>query len=703
MNPTSAMLPATEALSIVIPAHYAGAGIALFCATVALVGYRSTHYRAFVACCLCVVVAQLSQIDYYQARTVEAASRSLIWQTAGFIGTIPALFLFFASYTGQRRVAPWFMGIFAASLAMLAIHFSLPFGIRFVSLQPVTPFVLPWGETLARYTGDASAWNALVRTSTLLLYIWAVARTIIHFRAGHQRAAILLGVYLLLQFATTVHGTLIDFGLVDSIYTAGFGIIFLALLFSLNLVLDLRDRTIAHESSIRELLETNCRLAQTEQEIRKLVYCDSVTGLPNRNQFREEVLRQVRQANDGGRRGAMLLLDLDHFRIINDALGHDTGNAVLLEVATRLKQVGGENAFIGNLGGDGFVAILPLAADAEPTSTASTFARQLLASISPEIHVGAHRLRIAASVGIAIYPQPGVSELTVFRQAEMAVYDAKARGRHKIRIFHPEMGEEVDLQLSMQKGLRTALENGELTLNFQPITISTGSIHSVEVLLRWQHPELGKVSPTKFIPVAEQTGMIHAIGQWVMREACACIARWRRDGIVFGDHVAINVSPWQLIEVDFVARVKASIEEHHIDPSWLMIEVTESALLFDLEDCIAKLVELRTIGVRVALDDFGTGYSSLNYLHALPLDTLKIDRSFVARLSAKDGRLLVSSIVSIAQDLGLEVVAEGVESLDQQQTLHELGCNIQQGYLVCAPVDEVALHAFLCAPLGGPA
>ena len=699
MNQTIAILPAAEALSIVIPAHYAGAGVALFCAMVALVGFRSTHYRAFIACCICVIVAQLSQIDYYQAQTVAAAARSLMWQTAAFIAAIPALFLFFASYTGQRRIAPWFISIFVACAVILAIHFSLPFGVRFVSLQPAAPFVLPWGETLARYKGEASAWNALVRLSSFLIFVWAVARSVIHYRNGHRRAGILLGVYLLLQSASLFHSTLIDFGAVQSIYTAGFGINLLALLFSVNLVLDLRDRTIAHEKSIDALHETNRRLAQAEQEVRQLVYRDPITGLPNRNQFRSEALRQLQQAEQGGQLGAMVLLDLDHFRIINDALGHDTGNAVLLEVATRLKSVTGDKVFIGNLGGDSFVAILPLAKGEEPTSTAMTFAQQWLASISPEIQVGDHRLHVAASVGIAMYPQAGAGGYTVFRQAEMAVYDAKARGRHTVRIFHPDMGDDVDLQLNMQRGLRTALENRELRLNFQPITRSDGSVHSIEVLLRWQHPELGMVSPAKFIPVAEQTGMIHAIGQWVLQESCACIARWRRDGIVFGDHVAINVSAWELMEVDFVARIKTILDEHDIDPRWLMIEVTESALLFDLEDCIAKLVALRALGVRVALDDFGTGYSSLNYLHELPLDTLKIDRSFVTRISAKDGRLLVGSIVTMAQHLGLEVVAEGVESLDQQQTLHELGCNIQQGYLVCAPLDEAGLHAFLRTPL----
>ena len=581
MNQTIAILPAAEALSIVIPAHYAGAGVALFCAMVALVGFRSTHYRAFIACCICVIVAQLSQIDYYQAQTVAAAARSLMWQTAAFIAAIPALFLFFASYTGQRRIAPWFISIFVACAVILAIHFSLPFGVRFVSLQPAAPFVLPWGETLARYKGEASAWNALVRLSSFLIFVWAVARSVIHYRNGHRRAGILLGVYLLLQSASLFHSTLIDFGAVQSIYTAGFGINLLALLFSVNLVLDLRDRTIAHEKSIDALHETNRRLAQAEQEVRQLVYRDPITGLPNRNQFRSEALRQLQQAEQGGQLGAMVLLDLDHFRIINDALGHDTGNAVLLEVATRLKSVTGDKVFIGNLGGDSFVAILPLAKGEEPTSTAMTFAQQWLASISPEIQVGDHRLHVAASVGIAMYPQAGAGGYTVFRQAEMAVYDAKARGRHTVRIFHPDMGDDVDLQLNMQRGLRTALENRELRLNFQPITRSDGSVHSIEVLLRWQHPELGMVSPAKFIPVAEQTGMIHAIGQWVLQESCACIARWRRDGIVFGDHVAINVSAWELMEVDFVARIKTILDEHDIDPRWLMIEVTESALLFD--------------------------------------------------------------------------------------------------------------------------
>ncbi|MBL8521405.1 MAG: EAL domain-containing protein [Betaproteobacteria bacterium] len=692
------MLPDPSALAIVIPAHYACAGVAFFCAVVALVGYQRLTYRAFSICCLCVGGTQIGQAEYYTAQTVEQAAASIKLQTGMWLLVIPQLFLFIGAYTRQVRIAPWYAGLCVVFGVLVVANWMMPVGLRFESLRMADPLVLPWGETLARFQGESTAIGTFARLLIVPIVVWAAIRTWRHYRAGYRRAAILLGIYLALQVASMVHGRLIDHGILQSFYSAGFAFMALMLVMSVNLLLDLVQRSAQLKHALTDLQASTALREAAEHREHELAFTDTVTGLPNRNKFREEALRLFAAAHHEKSDLAILLLDLDHFRHVNDALGHDVGNGLLRQVAGRLTQANAGQAFLANLGGDGFIAMLNIPAGTpaeEAEMRARALASNLQGALAGEFAVGTHRLHIAASVGIAFHRGSVETGYTTFKNAEMAMYEAKARGRRAIRVFQPQLAEAVARRLRIQDGLRAAQQRGELVLEYQPVVAADLRTASLEALVRWHSAELGRVSPAEFVPIAEQTGDIHPIGAWVLDTACAQIGAWTRSGVRFGAHVAVNISPWQLMQDEFVAQVQAALVRHGIQPGQLMLEVTESALLFNLEDCIERLHQLRDLGIKVALDDFGTGYSSLHYLHQLPLDTLKIDRTFIVRIGDADGRLLVGGIVNMAAHLGLSVVAEGVETAAQCDILRELGCHYIQGYFACPPVGDGALRDFL--------
>lgn len=684
-------------MEIVVPAHYACAGVAFFCAIVAMVGYRRLTYRAFSLCCLFVGGTQIGQAAYCGAHTLDKAVWAIKLQTSMWLVMVPQLYLFIAAYTRQQRIAPWYLALCVLFGTFLAANLALPVGVRFASLHPADPVVLPWGEVLPRFQGETTALGAVVRLMFVPIIAWAAVRTWGHYRAGYRRAAILLGIYLGLQVASIIHGGLIDTGMVRSFYSSGFAFMALTLVVSINLLLDLVQRSAQLKHALTDLQASTARRDAAERRVHELAYTDQITGLPNRNSFREEAARLFESAKREGSTLAVLLLDLDHFRHTNDALGHDVGNGLLREVAARLRRANAGRAFLAHLGGDGFIAILriPAGTAAESEAMARHLAEELQNALGGEIAVGTHRLHSAASVGIAFHTGSVGSGFTTFKHAELAMYEAKARGRRTIRLFQPALADAVSRRLVIQEGLRTAAAKGELVLEYQPIV--TGALHaaSVEALVRWDSATLGRVSPAEFVPVAEQTGDIHQIGAWVLETACAQIGAWMRDRVAFGAHVAVNISPWQLMDDGFDAQVAAALRRHAIRPGQLMLEVTESSLLFDLQACTARLQRLRDLGVKVALDDFGIGYSSLNYLHQLPLDSLKIDRSFVARIADAEGRLLVGGIVNMAAHLGLTVIAEGVETAQQRDILRALGCHYIQGYFACAPRSDAGLRDFL--------
>ncbi len=466
---------------------------------------------------------------------------------------------------------------------------------------------------------------------------------------------------------------------------------------ALGIMALLDGKPLESTDQLREIMEIFAARAgaelqrlRAEMQMWRMAYYDYLTGLASRAQLHEhlsETLRRTRLSHGGG---ALLLIDLDHFKTINDALGHDVGDEVLRAVARRLHEAASERVFVARFGGDEFVALL----DASTSNTPETeeavrgLAQKIVEKLSSPIFVGERAFTIGVSIGVALFPENGETELDIVRHADMALHRAKNLGRGNIQFYSPNLQLVAANRLQMEDGLRRAVGNGELDLYFQPQLDVAGRILGAEALLRWHHPELGDIPPATFIPIAEETGLIHTIGRWVFDQACERITAWRRLGALFTGHLSINVYPWQFARPDFIEQLRHSLAKYRVDPGRLMLEMTETALLHDLEETIEKLAALRALGLKVALDDFGTGYSSLAYLRDLPLDQIKIDQAFVCELDSAIEHPLIESMIAIGRHMKLPVVAEGVETEIQRDILIKLGCECFQGFLFCRPIPE---------------
>lgn len=432
---------------------------------------------------------------------------------------------------------------------------------------------------------------------------------------------------------------------------------------------------------------------EAEEKIRKMAYEDYLTGLPNRSALNEHV-QGLLQGQDGLERGAFIQLDLDHFKTINDALGHDIGDDVLRSIADRLRQNLDETAWVARIGGDEFAVVLHHLSKGPDTGLERT-TQQIIALMEQPVQVGDHLLDLGCTIGVVLFPEFASTALDVFRNADIALNRAKSSGRGSYHMFTPEMRDSVSQRLRLESGLRAALQNAELSLFYQPQLDAAGNLMGAEALIRWHHPEQGWIPPLTFIPVAEETGLINQVGQWVLEAALRDRKHWSEQRIPFSGHVSVNVSPWQFARPDFVANTLKAIERLRVPPSHITLEVTESALLTDISDTIAKLSQLRRAGLTIALDDFGTGYSSLAYLRDLPLDILKIDKAFVDALETSAHEPLVESMIAIGHNMGLQVIAEGVESQIQLERLKALGCKVFQGYLFSKPMAEADFVTWL--------
>ncbi|MBI3156547.1 MAG: EAL domain-containing protein [Burkholderiales bacterium] len=446
---------------------------------------------------------------------------------------------------------------------------------------------------------------------------------------------------------------------------------------------------------------------EAEYRIARLAYVDGLTGMPNRLAFMERLEREVRRAAHDGRRMALLFLDLDGFKTVNDTLGHDCGDRLLQQAADRLRAVlragdivsradgGAVPGELARLGGDEFTAIVP---DLDDPADALGAAQRVLAALREPFIVDGRELSLSGSIGIAVCPEDGADAASLLKHADTAMYHAKERGRDNCQFYSAALTERALARMTAGKELRCALEQGEFHLVFQPqFDVRSGRVTAAEALLRWNHPQRGVVPPAEFIPLAEANGLIVSIGRWVLRRACEAAAGWRRAGLAL--RIAVNLSPLQLRDPGLVETVRDALAACALPPSLLEIELTEGALMDDTAATTAMLDALRSIGVRVALDDFGTGYSSMGYLKRLAVDCIKIDRSFVQGLPAdRDSLAIVHAIVSMSRSLGFEVTAEGVETPAQHELLARLGCDVLQGYLIGRPqAAESLLRALRAA------
>lgn len=437
---------------------------------------------------------------------------------------------------------------------------------------------------------------------------------------------------------------------------------------------------------------------QAQEEIRNLAFYDPLTGLPNRRLLLDRIEHASASCARSGAHGAVVFIDLDNFKTLNDTLGHDTGDLLLVQVAQRLRECVRQVDTVARLGGDEFIVLLTDLHE-QPTQAAAEaegVGRKIVQALSAPYQLGPHAVRSTPSLGVALFHGGRTQIDELLKQADLAMYEAKAAGRNTLRFFDPRMQVAINARAAMEKALYRALENGEFCLHYQPQVNAQGRCMGVEALLRWESPELGSVSPAVFIPIAEETGQILAIGRWVLEQACRQQALWQRDTLTSGLEVAINVSARQFRAPDFVPVLAQTIAATGAHPAQLKLELTESLLLQDMDECVARMHSLRELGVRFALDDFGTGYSSLAYLKRLPLSQLKIDQSFVRDiLNDANDRAICQAVIALAHSMGLRVIAEGVETTEHWQMLRQQGCAEGQGYLFARPMPAHGLQQWL--------
>jgi diguanylate cyclase (GGDEF)-like protein len=424
---------------------------------------------------------------------------------------------------------------------------------------------------------------------------------------------------------------------------------------------------------------------ESEMKIHRLAFFDSLTGLYNRSQFAEQFHLSLRRADEDQQKLALLFVDLDQFKWVNDTLGHDAGDQLLIEVASRMRCCVGEEHCLARIGGDEFTILLRNVSSEEEAWNA---ARCVMNDFQEPVFLLGHEVRITASMGISIYPDHGDSVNELMKQADMSMYRAKAEGRNNVKMYSLSSDDKRYEKFVLKTQLHKALAGRQFVLHYQPrIELKTRKILSVEALIRWQRPDAGMIAPGIFIPLAEESGFIVPLGEWVMREACRQNKAWQDQGLP-AVRMAVNVSAQQFQQESFIYRVKEILSETGMAPEWLEVEITESALMNHEKSTINKLQQLNQMGIHVSIDDFGTGYSSLNYLKSFEVSALKIDYSFIRDLlEDKKDEAITKMIITLAHNLELEVIGEGVESELQHDFLLQNGCEHAQGFLYSEPVS----------------
>ena len=446
----------------------------------------------------------------------------------------------------------------------------------------------------------------------------------------------------------------------------------------------------------------------TEAEIRQLAYFDQLTDLPNRRYFLEKLEAKITVRQPSAGLGALLFIDLDHFKLLNDSHGHSVGDELLRLIAGRLRHIMDGNALAARLGGDEFVVMLQDLSQDRQTAmhTAMEMAQEIKDAILAPYRLSpsgglvdsAQKLRYSCSgsIGVALFGEVEEEVSEVLKRADMAMYQAKQAGRNVVRQFDPSTQELLNQRTALVSDLNLALSETQFQLYYQVQVNAANMPVGAECLLRWNHPTLGMVSPALFIPLAEDCGAISFIGYWVMRSACRTLARWQGMPHLRDLSLSINVSPKQLAEADFVAKLAAVVQEFGVNTQRIILEITEGAVLQNVDEMIRKMEQLCALGVRLSIDDFGTGYSSLSYLQRLPISEIKIDRSFVQGMSGQEeSYAIVGAIMALAERLHFSVVAEGVETEEQKARLLVLGAPTLQGFLIARPTDLQSFEDFV--------
>jgi len=433
----------------------------------------------------------------------------------------------------------------------------------------------------------------------------------------------------------------------------------------------------------------------SQEKINHLAYHDSLTDLPNRTLFQERMAEAFKLTKEKGNKPVILFFDLDRFKVINDTLGHHVGDAMLLVLADRMKEILKPGETLARFSGDEFIWLIPHIHD---KSEAADRARQIAEIINAPYNYNGQELFVTASIGVSFYPDDGTDADTLIKHADTAMYQAKEKGGDRFEFYHPDMNFRSLERLHLENHLRKALSQDQIMVHYQPLVdLTTGRIFGMEALVRWNHPQLGLISPQEFVPLAEETGVIIPIGHYVLHTACKDNKRWHDMGYKLS--VAVNISMQQFQHSGLIRMIQETLEETGLDPEYLTLEITESVAMKNVTYVMNTIEELKRIGVRISIDDFGTGYSSLSYLKRFRVHTLKIDRSFIRDVTTdEDNAAIVTALIAMSQQMKMRSLAEGVETPEQLHFLREKGCNDVQGYICSRPVPANEFEALLSKP-----
>lgn len=452
-------------------------------------------------------------------------------------------------------------------------------------------------------------------------------------------------------------------------------------------------RTLELKSSNSRLVEDNAARKKAEDRANHIAQHDVLTGLANRVLLHDRLEQAIARGSRYQQQVWVVFIDLDRFKSINDSLGHSAGDELICEVGQRLKQVVRETDSVARFGGDEFVMLISEEAESPLDKTCLS---RIMDAIEKPIMLQGHDVIVTASVGVSVYPDDSTDPATLIGNADLAMYRAKKSGRNNVQFYTAALNEKLLEKLKMERALRDAITREQFVLHFQPqVNLKTGRIVGAEALIRWDHPTHGMIAPADFITLAEDTGLIAPIGDWVLREACICAQRWHNSG--YPDlKIGVNVSARQFSHTDLVSKVRSVLKETKLNPMCLDLELTESSIMSDVEKTISTLTDLKTLGVKLSIDDFGTGYSSLAYLQRFPLDVLKIDQSFVQDIQTGFAdSAIVASVIGLSHNLKLQVIAEGVETSDQLNYLKKQGCDEVQGYYFSKPLSANDFEEYL--------
>lgn len=670
----------------IINLYYATAYVAFYIAVqFAFFSYYNQNkklYFSFIFMTLSAGIFQYYTGMYYEATSINMVITAFKMQVTVSILILLSMYIFISEYTHTPIRKSFLVALTLVTILGLYENTISPYGLRFESITSSFSFVLPWGEEIKHYYGNSSPFFNILRLVLISILIWGIGRAKVHFTTNRYESILLVIFFITFIFAMVI-GVLIDVKHLEFVYIVGFTYFFLviSMTFSLGHRIFIQQKKL--EEATEKLLHENNLRQQVEKDFMHSVQYDQLTGLPNRAVMIIRLNELIQHACLTSSKIAILFIDLDNFKDINNSLGHSIGDNVLMNVSKKIAGEIRETDYLARLGGDEFCILIPSLISYDE---ATSLSMKLIESFKEAIFIGEHELYVGCSIGISIYPNDGETPIELLRNADSAMYKAKVE-RNSCQLYTDDMTKKALERISLETSLRQALAKEEFIVYYQAqVNGHTGALIGLEALIRWQHPTLGLMPPSMFIPLAEETALIVSLDRLVMKTAMKQIKIWYKNGFNPGI-LAINLAVKQLQKKDFVSTIQNLCDEIQFKPQWLELEITESKIMKNPEESITVLKQISEMGIDIAVDDFGTGHSSLSYLKRLPIDKLKIDKSFIDGLPNDDeDASICKAIIALAKSLNLSIIAEGVETVDQRDFLIQSGCDNIQGYLYGKPI-----------------